>query len=65
MPNKHRYLAYHNCGKPMRSDHMQRHMNVCTKTGGLGTDKVQVQQPSLRNDSHEYDRDKNHSIIAN
>ena len=26
MPNKHRYLTCHNCGKNIRSDHMSRHM---------------------------------------
>ena len=31
----------------MRSDHIQRHMNVCPKNGGLGVDKVQIQQHSL------------------
>ena len=26
MPNEHRYLTCHNCGKNIRSDHMSRHM---------------------------------------
>ena len=29
----------------MKSDNIQRHMNVCTKDGGLGADKVQIEQP--------------------
>ena len=52
MPNKHRYLTCHNCGKTKRSDHIQRHMNGCTKDGGLGADKVRNQQPSKKPRDH-------------
>ena len=31
----------------MQPDHIQRHMNVCTKNRGLDTDKVQIHQPIL------------------
>ena len=42
----------HNCGKTMRSDNIQRHMDVCTKDGGLGADKVQIQQPIKKPRNH-------------
>ena len=52
MPNKHRYLTCHKCGKTMRCDHIQRHMNVCTKDGNLGAGKVQIQQPIKKARNH-------------
>ena len=40
------------CGKTIRCNHIQRHMNVCTKDGGLGADKVQIQQPIKKPRNH-------------
>ena len=36
----------------MRSDNIQRHMNVCAKNGGLGIDKVQIEQSMKKPCSH-------------
>ena len=41
----------HKCGKVMRTDNIQRHMNVCMKDGTLGADKVQIQQ-SIKKPCH-------------
>jgi hypothetical protein len=55
-----------NCGKAMRSDNIQRHMNVCTKDRGLGTDKVQekIQQKYLVENSAD-DADSENSADDN
>ena len=45
---RHKRANCRNCGKTMRSDNIQRHMNMCTKDGGLEEEEEMLNKSTTK-----------------